>query len=182
MSERPEAESIRRGIVFTRNPDLGESLRSKVAHWPLDLSVHANWEDWKTLSGECRLILVDRATMPPVEISDASFRIILSGEGPDLLHALEECFFMRDSLVAAVGIDQLLYAKFRQYLQSVSTLKDPESAYPFFCSLLDRILIPGILEVTAGNQHRASQILGISRTTFRNKMKEIQIEEMRFKK
>lgn len=176
MDKQAATPSIRHGIVFTRNPDLGEEIRRRVLHWPLEVSVTETWDGWKNLPIDCRLILVDRSTMPPVEITDSCFRVILSGESLELLQALDEFLFLRDPLVSAVGIEPLLYAKCRQYLQAISTLKDPESAYPFFCSLLDRMLIPCVLEITGGNQHKASRILGMSRTTFRNKLKLIQNE------
>ena len=176
MSDQTTSSPIRSGIVYTRNPELGEQIRHKVLHWPMEISVMGNWEGLKELPADCRLILVDRSTMPPIEITDSCLRVILSGESDELLQALEEFLFLRDPLVSAVGIEPLLHAKCRQYLMAISTLKDPVSAYPFFCSLLDRILIPNVLEITGGNQHKASRILGMSRTTFRNKMKSIQNE------
>jgi DNA-binding protein Fis len=170
------ASSIRSGILFTKNPVLGDLVRQKVSHWPIDISVREAWTDWKDLPGDCRLVLFDRSTIGPVEISDPCFRMILSGEATDLLLAIEEFFFLRDPLASAVGIEPLLKAKCRQYLEAMSSLRDSDSAYVFFCSLLDRMLIPSVLELTDGNQHKAARILGISRTTFRSKMKRLESE------
>jgi DNA-binding protein Fis len=167
---------IRNGILFTKNPGLGEQVRQKVSHWPIDISVRESWTGWRDLPADCRLVLLDRTTTGPVEITDSCFRVILSGESSDLLLALEEFLFLRDPLQSAVGIEPLLKAKCRQYLESMSSLRDSESPYAFFCSLLDRILIPSVLELTLGNQHKAARILGISRTTFRSKMKMIDSE------
>jgi len=174
MSPGSSADPIRNGILFTKSKTLGDRVRETVVHWPLEIDVREGWTAWKDLPPDCRLILFDRTTMGPMEITDSCFRVILSGEGRELLRALEEFFFLRESLASAVGIEPLLDAKCRQYLEAVSTLRDSDSAYAFFCNLLDRMLIPNVLEVTGGNQHKASRILGISRTTFRSKMKSLE--------
>lgn len=164
---------IREGLLFTGNACLAERISRCVLHWPLDITVRDSWTGWKDVPSDCRLLLFDRATMSPVELSDGHFRIILSGEGETLVAALEEFLYLREPLSSAVGIEQLLHAKCRQYLKAVASLRESDSAYSFFCDLLDRMLIPTALDVTEGNQHRASRILGISRTTFRSKMKSI---------
>lgn len=164
---------IREGLLFTRNEVLADRISRSVVHWPLTIETRESWTDWKDIPDSCRLLLYDRSTMGPVELADPHFRIILTGDGDRLVEALEHFLFLREPLSSAVGIEMLLHAKCRQYLKAVACLKESDSAYAFFADLLDRTLIPSALHVTDGNQHRASRILGISRTTFRNKMKSI---------
>jgi DNA-binding protein Fis len=164
---------IREGLLFTQNAGLAEQISRTVLHWPLEILVRDSWKGWEGVSPDCRLLLIDRGTIPSVDLSDRHFRIILCGEGEALLEALTEFLYLREPLSQAVGIEHLLHTKCRQYLKAVSSLKESDSAYSFFSDLLDRMLIPTALDVTEGNQHKASRILGISRTTFRSKMKSI---------
>ncbi len=175
MTEEPEP--IREGLLFTKDSTLPSRIQRSVLHWPLSISSRDFWTNWTDVPPACRLLLFDQDTLPPVELSDSRFRIILSGTGEGLVRALEEFLFLREPLCSAVGIEMLLHSKCRQYLKLVANLKDSDPAYAFFSDLLDRMLIPSALDVTDGNQHRASQILGISRTTFRNKMKSITEKE-----
>jgi len=164
---------IRDGLLFTRDTSLAERISRAVLHWPLGIVVRDSWEGWEKVSPDCRLLLIDRGTIPSLDLSDGNFRIILCGEGERLLEALTQFLYLREPLSQAVGIEHLLHTKCRQYLKAVSSLRDSDSAYSFFSDLLDRMLIPTALDVTEGNQHKASRILGISRTTFRSKMKSI---------
>ncbi len=163
--------TIREGLLFTEDRMLSERIRRTVVHWPLEITVRDRWTGWGEVPEDCRLILFDRSTMGPVELSDTSLRLVLSGSGEELVEALESFLFLREPFSVAVGIEHLLHVKCRQYLTAVSSLREAGSAYSFFVSLLDRLLLPGALEVAQGNQQRASRILGISRNTFRNKMK-----------
>ncbi len=162
---------IKEGILFTRDAILVERIRRAVLHWPLEIEVRECWTGWRDVPSGARFILFDRGSVGPVELPDTSLRLILSGSGDELVTALESFLFLREPFSVAMGIEHLLHAKCRQYLSAVSSLRDTGSAYAFFISLLDRLLLPGALDVAQGNQHRASKILGISRTTFRNKMK-----------
>ncbi|MGC8499651.1 MAG: helix-turn-helix domain-containing protein [Leptospirillia bacterium] len=163
--------SIREGLLFTEDGRLTERIRRTVVHWPLEIAVRDRWTGWQDVPEDCRLILFDRSTIGGVELSDNALRLVLSGSGEDLVEALESFLFLREPFSVAVGIEHLLHVKCRQYLSAVGSLREAGSAYSFFVSLLDRLLLPGALEVAQGNQHRASRILGISRNTFRNKMK-----------
>ena len=167
---------IKEGILFTRDGSLAERIRRTVLHWPLEIEVRDRWNGWDDVPSGVRFILFDRASVGSVDLPDKSLRLILSGSGDELVCALESFLFLREPFSVAVGIEHLLHAKCRQYLSAVSSLRDQDSAYAFFVSLLDRLLLPGALEVAQGNQHRASKILGISRTTFRNKMKMLEQE------
>ena len=165
---------IREGLLFTRDTALAERISRSVLHWPLEILVRDSWKGWEAVSPDSRLLLIDRGTIPSLDLSDSHFRIILSGEGEALLQALTEFLYLREPLSQAVGIEHLLHTKCWQYLKAVSNLRESDSAYSFFSDLLDRMLIPTALDVTDGNQHKASRILGISRTTFRSKMKSIE--------
>ena len=162
---------IKEGILFTRDGNLAERIRRAVLHWPLEIEVRDCWNGWETLPSGALFILFDRSSVDPVDPPDTSLRLILSGSGDELVNALESFLFLQEPFSVAVGIEHLLHAKCCQYLSAVGSLRDTGSAYAFFVGLLDRLLLPGALEVAQGNQHRASKILGISRTTFRNKMK-----------
>ena len=171
--EGRESACIKEGILFTKDGNLADRIRRAVLHWPLEIEVRECWSGWDALPPGARFILFDRTSVGPVDLPDSSLRLILSGSGDELVAALESFLFLREPFSVAVGVEHLLHAKCRQYLSAVSSLRDTGSAYAFFVGLLDRLLLPGALEVAQGNQHRASKILGISRTTFRNKMKSL---------
>lgn len=48
---------------------------------------------------------------------------------------------------------------------------DPVAIYPLFLAQLEKPLIVSVLDHSKGNQCRAAKILGLSRTTLRQKMK-----------
>ena len=63
----------------------------------------------------------------------------------------------------------------RQYLTDMGGT-DPDNLHTLIVNAVERPLIETVLEHTRGNQSRAAEILGITRTTLRNRIKRYQLD------
>lgn len=118
------------------------------------------------------LMLVDTGT---VEVSvrhlSSGEGIFLFGKGESLLHQWKIFLDLRMSGECfPEGFEEFLRIGVRQVLQRSCTW--PGGIYDFFQGILSSVLISEALGLTGGNRQKAAQILGISRTTLRNRMQE----------
>ncbi len=64
----------------------------------------------------------------------------------------------------------------RQYLTDMGGT-DPDNLHTLIVNAVEHPLIQTVLEHTGGNQSRAADILGITRTTLRNRIKRYQLDQ-----
>lgn len=64
----------------------------------------------------------------------------------------------------------------RQYLDDMGET-DPDHLHALIMSTVEEPLIATVLEHVGGNQSRAAAILGITRTTLRNRIKRYQLDQ-----
>lgn len=118
------------------------------------------------------VLLVDTGTM---EVSsrnlDSGEGILILGKGETLLQQWKKFLDLRISgECSPEGFEEFLRLRVRQALQRSCTW--PGGAYDFFQGILSSVLISEALDLTGGNRQKSAQILGISRTTLRNRMQE----------
>lgn len=118
------------------------------------------------------VMLVDTGTM---EVSSRKFNsgegILVLGKGETLLQQWKNFLDLRTAgECSPEGLEEFLRLRVRQALQRSCTW--PGGAYDFFQGILSSVLISEALDLTGGNRQKTAQILGISRTTLRNRMQE----------
>ncbi|QOC22694.1 Fis family transcriptional regulator [Wenzhouxiangella sp. AB-CW3] len=64
----------------------------------------------------------------------------------------------------------------RQYLDDMGGI-DPDHLHGLIMNTVEKPLIKTVLEFADGNQSRAAAILGITRTTLRNRIKRYQLDQ-----
>ena len=117
------------------------------------------------------ILLVDfgTATAPLLE-SLTLGGIVVAGKGASLLEAWEKYLFSRVSVaVPLLDFENFLRDKVRS---SLTRCEWPGGAYAFFQGILENVLISEALRMTDGNRQKTARLLGISRTTLRNRMQE----------
>ncbi len=73
-------------------------------------------------------------------------------------------------------LDKVVERVVRQYLADMGGT-DPENLHTMIVNAVEHPLIQTVLEHTGGNQSRAAAILGITRTTLRNRIKRYQLDQ-----
>ncbi len=118
------------------------------------------------------VMLVDTGTM---EISSRKLNsgegVLVLGKGDALLQQWKKFLDLRVSGECSPdGFEEFLRLRVREALQRSCTW--PGGAYDFFQGILSSVLISEALDLTGGNRQKTAQVLGISRTTLRNRMQE----------
>ncbi len=72
-------------------------------------------------------------------------------------------------------LDEFVRNVVRQYLDDMGDI-DPDNLHALIMQAVEEPLIATVLEHAKGNQSRAAAILGITRTTLRNRIKRYQLE------
>ena len=73
-------------------------------------------------------------------------------------------------------LDEVVQRVVRQYLADMGGT-DPDNLHTLIVNAVESPLIRTVLEHTGGNQSRAAEILGITRTTLRNRIKRYQLDQ-----
>lgn len=118
------------------------------------------------------VMLVDTGTM---EISSRKLNsgegVLVLGKGDALLQQWKKFLDLRVSgECSPEGFEEFLRLRVREALQRSCTW--PGGAYDFFQGILSSVLVSEALDLTGGNRQKTAQVLGISRTTLRNRMQE----------
>jgi hypothetical protein len=167
----PEAESPARDVhVYT----LSEDLFRKVADLGKDGPYRIAWKngmDANPVSGG--LILVDTGTVD-IDLYRASKEgVFLLGKGESLLQRWRD--FLDQKLFddcSPEGFEDFLRWRMRPALERSSDW--PGGVFEFFQQILASVLISEALLIAGGNRQKTAQILGISRTTLRNRMRNME--------
>ncbi len=168
--ENPEdLEEVR---VLTRSDELFQSAVHLAEGFPFRF-VRDEGELFEPthLSGLPVILLVDfgTATAPLLE-SLTLGGIVVAGKGASLLEAWEKYLLSRASAaVPLLDFENFLRDKVRS---SLTRCEWPGGAYAFFQGILENVLISEALRMTDGNRQKTARLLGISRTTLRNRMQE----------
>ncbi|MHB1606995.1 MAG: helix-turn-helix domain-containing protein [Leptospirales bacterium] len=117
------------------------------------------------------IILLDLGTVPvPVLDSLTLGGIVVIGKGSSLLESWEKYLLKRISAsVPSLDLEEFLRDKVRSTL---TRCEWPGGAYDFFQGIVETVLISEALRMTDGNRQKTARLLGISRTTLRNRMQE----------
>jgi two-component system nitrogen regulation response regulator GlnG len=103
------------------------------------------------------------------ELQSVLKQALLRASGPVLLPAFLPDFSGRPGdTAAAAGADLGLEAFLRERLGP-----EAQDLYAETHRLVDRVLLPRVLEYTGGNQHQAARLLGIARQTLRQKLRDL---------
>lgn len=117
------------------------------------------------------IFLLDLGTVPvPVFDSLSLGGIVVIGKGSSLLESWEKYLLGRISATASsLDLEEFLRDKVRSTL---TRCEWPGGAYAFFQGIVETVLISEALRMTNGNRQKTARLLGISRTTLRNRMQE----------
>ncbi|MHB1926047.1 MAG: helix-turn-helix domain-containing protein [Leptospirillum sp.] len=118
------------------------------------------------------VMLVDTGTMEIIGRKlNSGEGVLVLGKGDALLQQWKKFLDLRMSgECSPEGFEEFLRLRVRQALQRSCTW--PGGAYDFFQGILSSVLISEALDLTGGNRQKTAQVLGISRTTLRNRMQE----------
>jgi Fis family transcriptional regulator, factor for inversion stimulation protein len=78
---------------------------------------------------------------------------------------------------SGVCLHQFVQDVVKQYLVDMDTTP-PDNLYQVIIAEVERPLIQAVLEHTGGNQSRAADMLGITRTTLRNRIQRYGLESL----
>lgn len=100
--------------------------------------------------------------------------ILVVGKGEALLSAWRRFLEGRPDASLPDALERSLREKVRETL---SRWQGAGGAYAFFQGILEEALISEALRITGGNRQKTAKLLGISRTTLRNRLKETESKD-----
>jgi DNA-binding protein Fis len=100
--------------------------------------------------------------------------ILVVGKGEGLLNAWRRFLEGRPDASLPDALERSFREKIRETL---SRWQGAGGAYAFFQGILEEALISEALRITGGNRQKTAKLLGISRTTLRNRLKETGSED-----
>ncbi len=121
------------------------------------------------------VVLVDLDSFPlpdRKDLNDGS--ILIVGKGDGLLNAWNGFLEDRPKVLFPDGLEGFLREKVRETLGRCHW---SGGAYAFFQGIVEEVLISEALRITGGNRQKTARLLGISRTTLRNRLKEPDSED-----
>ncbi|MHB1286030.1 MAG: helix-turn-helix domain-containing protein [Leptospirales bacterium] len=174
-SEPPKqenCESFEEVWVLTRSDELFQSVVNAADGFPFRFVR----EDGMTLESICSfgrsgIILVDLGSAPALVWENLTLGgIIVTGKGGSLLESWEKYLLVKiPSPVPSANLEDFLREKVRSIL---TRCEWPGGVYSFIQGIVENVLISEALRLTEGNRQKAARLLGISRTTLRNRMLE----------
>lgn len=175
--KKENVEGIEEVRVLTRSDELFQSVIKASAGFPFRfVRDDGMTQESSGFFGSPGIILVDLGSAPAPEWECLSLGgIIVTGKGGSLLEAWEKYLLVKTpSMGPSSNLEDFLREKVRTIL---TRCEWPGGVYSFFQGIVENVLISEALRLTEGNRQKAARLLGISRTTLRNRMLEKDSED-----
>lgn len=163
------------GRVLTRSRLLFESIGAITDRTDIHLVLDNNGLGISQNAGREFVVMVDLESFPLPEWKELNEgTILIVGKGDGLVNAWKRFLEDRPKTSMPDGLEGSLREKVRETL---SRCQWPGGAYAFFQGIVEEVLISEALRITGGNRQKTARLLGISRTTLRNRLKEPDSED-----
>ena len=159
--------------VYTLSEDLFRMVAELGKSGPYQFQWKTSMEAETVSKG---LILVDTGTIEIDLYRTSKEGIFLLGKGEALLQRWKDFLDQTFSVEGSPdGFEDFLRWRMRPVLER--SCDWPGGVFNFFQEILASVLISEALLITGGNRQKTAQILGISRTTLRNRMQDKEDKE-----